>query len=42
MEPEKEFELSEDIEVIDGGLDPEEMIGPDFVCCWGGFSPFIW
>lgn len=40
MEPEKELELNEDLEIIDAGLEPEDMIGPDFVCCWGAIAPF--
>ena len=40
MEPEKELELSEDLEVVDAGLDLEEMTGPLSICCWGAFGPF--
>jgi hypothetical protein len=43
MESEKtlelELELKDAIEIIDAGMTPEDLMGPDSVCCWGPYSP---
>ena len=42
MEPEKEIEVSEELEIIDAGLELEEIIDSQFYCCWCAFMPFRW
>jgi hypothetical protein len=37
-----ELEQREDIEIIDSGIELEELDGPESVCCWGGLAPFRW
>lgn len=39
MELEKEIEDCKDLEIVDAGLELEELIGPDMICCWGAYVP---
>ena len=38
MEP--ELESMEDMELIDAGIEPDDEIGPEFLCCWGPYTPY--
>lgn len=40
MELEMEFESNENLEILDAGIEQEDLIGPDLICCWGAFAPF--
>ena len=42
MELEMERETSEDLEIIDTGIEIEGSVAPDMVCCWGPFAPYRW
>jgi hypothetical protein len=35
-----ELETREDLEIIDAGIEIEELDGPDGLCCWGPLTPF--
>lgn len=31
-----------ELEIINEGMEPEELVGPELMCCWGPFSPTLW
>lgn len=35
-----EVESREEIEIIDEGIETENLDGPLGICCWGPFTPF--
>ena len=35
-----EVESREDIEIIDEGIEPEDLDGTRGICCWGALVPF--
>lgn len=39
MEQEQELERSESLEIIDTGIELEDLVGLGMVCCWGAYSP---
>jgi hypothetical protein len=39
MEPENKEQ--HEIEIIDEGIETEGDIGPQRMCCWGPYSPFL-
>jgi hypothetical protein len=36
---EQKAEEKKDIVVLDEGISLTVEVGPDFVCCWGAFTP---
>lgn len=42
MEQETVFETSEHLEIIDTGIETEDLMDLDMVCCWGAFAPYRW
>jgi hypothetical protein len=40
MEMQLEMEPCEELEIIDTGIEEEDIFGPDVICCWGAYAPF--
>ena len=40
LELHQELEPKDDLEIIDAGIETEDIIGPSSVCCWGALTPY--
>jgi hypothetical protein len=42
MEKENKEEIREEREVLDEGIDIDDLSGPRGMCCWGAYMPYRW